>query len=61
VRAGVGTDTFDIVVIGGGVSGGLPAASYLQKAGLRVVIVEANSDLGLDRSWIGDPGNVSHG
>ena len=44
--AGAGTETFDIVVVGGGVSGGLPAATYLQKAGLRVLIVEANSELG---------------
>ena len=26
--------TFDVIVVGGGVSGGLPAATYLQKAGL---------------------------
>lgn len=37
---------FDVIVIGGGLSGGLPAASYLQKAGLDVLIVEANSELG---------------
>jgi phytoene dehydrogenase-like protein len=36
----------DVVVIGGGLSGGLPAATYLQKAGLDVLIVEANSELG---------------
>ena len=37
---------YDVIVIGGGVSGGLPAACYLQKAGLDVLIVEANSELG---------------
>jgi phytoene dehydrogenase-like protein len=37
---------YDVVVVGGGVSGGLPAACYLQKAGLEVLIVEANSELG---------------
>jgi phytoene dehydrogenase-like protein len=37
---------FDVIVVGGGVSGGLPAATYLQKAGLRVVVVEANPELG---------------
>ena len=36
----------DVVVIGGGLSGGLPAATYLQKCGLDVLIVEANSELG---------------
>jgi phytoene dehydrogenase-like protein len=35
---------YDLVVIGGGLSGGLPAATYLQKAGLDVLVVE---DLGL--------------
>jgi phytoene dehydrogenase-like protein len=38
--------TVDVIVIGGGLSGGLPAAAYLQKAGLDVLIVEANSELG---------------
>jgi len=37
---------YDVIVVGGGVSGGLPAACYLQKAGLEVLIVEANSELG---------------
>ena len=37
---------FDVIVIGGGLSGGLPAAAYLQKAGLQVLIVEANAELG---------------
>ncbi len=36
----------DLIVVGGGLSGGLPAAAYLQKAGLDVLIVEANSELG---------------
>lgn len=36
----------DVIVVGGGLSGGLPAAAYLQKAGLRVLIVEANAELG---------------
>jgi glycine/D-amino acid oxidase-like deaminating enzyme len=34
----------DVIVIGGGLSGGLPAAAYLQKAGLQVLVVEANAD-----------------
>lgn len=37
---------FDVIVIGGGLSGGLPAAAYLQKAGLQVLVVEANAELG---------------
>ncbi|PQZ95075.1 hypothetical protein CQ018_07040 [Arthrobacter sp. MYb227] len=37
---------YDILVIGGGLSGGLPAAAYLQKAGLKVLLLEANSELG---------------
>jgi phytoene dehydrogenase-like protein len=32
---------FDVIVIGGGLSGGLPAAAYLQKAGLQLLVVEA--------------------
>jgi phytoene dehydrogenase-like protein len=40
------TAGYDVVVIGGGLSGGLPAATYLQKCGLDVLIVEANSELG---------------
>src|SRR5262249_44217615 len=37
---------YDVIVVGGGLSGGLPCAAYLQKAGLDVLIVEANSELG---------------
>jgi phytoene dehydrogenase-like protein len=40
------TAAHDLIVIGGGLSGGLPAATYLQKSGLDVLIVEANSELG---------------
>jgi phytoene dehydrogenase-like protein len=40
------TAAHDLIVIGGGLSGGLPAAAYLQKSGLDVLIVEANSELG---------------
>ena len=36
-----------MIVVGGGLSGGLPAAAYLQKAGLQVLIVEANAELGV--------------
>lgn len=36
---------FDVIVIGGGMSGGLPAAAYLQKAGLKVVILERRHEL----------------
>jgi phytoene dehydrogenase-like protein len=38
-------DAHDVIVIGGGVSGGLPAAAYLQKAGLDVLVLEANSEV----------------
>jgi phytoene dehydrogenase-like protein len=37
---------FDVIVIGAGLSGGLPAATYLQKAGLRVLVIEANAEPG---------------
>jgi phytoene dehydrogenase-like protein len=37
---------YDVIVIGGGLSGGLPAAAYLQKAGLNVLLLEANAELG---------------
>ena len=36
---------FDVVVVGGGLSGGLPTAAYLQKAGLKVVILERRHEL----------------
>jgi phytoene dehydrogenase-like protein len=39
-------DAYDLIVVGGGLSGGLPAATYLQKAGLDVLVLEANSELG---------------
>jgi phytoene dehydrogenase-like protein len=39
-------DTFDVIVVGGGISGGLPAATYLQKAGLDVAVIEARPELG---------------
>ncbi len=45
-RSRRGLRMHDVIVIGGGLSGGLPAAAYLQKAGLDVLIIEANSELG---------------
>ncbi len=39
-------ETFDVIVVGGGISGGLPAATYLQKAGLDVAVIEARPELG---------------
>jgi phytoene dehydrogenase-like protein len=38
-------NTYDVIVVGGGLSGGLPAAAYLQKSGLDVLVIEANSEL----------------
>lgn len=37
---------YDIIVVGGGVGGGIPAATYLQKAGARVAIIEGRHELG---------------
>lgn len=37
--------SFDVVVVGGGLSGGLPTAAYLQKAGLRVALLERRHEL----------------
>ena len=37
---------FDVVGLGAGLSGGLPAAAYLQKAGARVALVEQGIDAG---------------
>jgi phytoene dehydrogenase-like protein len=37
---------YDVIVVGAGLSGGLPAAAYLQKAGLQVLLVEANTEAG---------------
>ena len=36
----------DVLVLGAGLSGGLPAATYLQKAGLKVVLIERGIDSG---------------
>ena len=36
----------DVVIAGAGLSGGLPAAAYLQKAGLDVVLIERGIDTG---------------
>ncbi|MBI2237330.1 MAG: NAD(P)-binding protein, partial [Actinobacteria bacterium] len=36
---------FDVLVVGGGLSGGLPTAAYLQKAGLKVAILERRHEL----------------
>ena len=38
-------DVFDVIVIGGGLSGGLPAAAYLQKAGYNPADVDAVAGL----------------
>lgn len=38
--------TFDVIVVGGGISGGLPSAAYLQKSGLNVCVVEQRPTLG---------------
>jgi phytoene dehydrogenase-like protein len=38
--------TYDVIVVGAGLSGGLPCAAYLQKAGLEVLLLEANSEPG---------------
>ena len=40
-------ESYDVIVIGGGISGGLPSAAYLQKAGLDVLLVEANAEVGV--------------
>ncbi|MEH6549283.1 MAG: NAD(P)/FAD-dependent oxidoreductase [Pseudomonadales bacterium] len=37
---------YDIIIIGAGVSGGLPAAAYLQKAGAKVLMIDANHEAG---------------
>lgn len=37
---------FDVIVVGGGQGGGLPAATYLQKAGARVALIDARHELG---------------
>ena len=33
-------EEFDVIVVGAGISGGLPAAAYLQKAGCSVAVIE---------------------
>lgn len=37
--------TFDVIVIGAGIAGGLPCAAYLQRAGLDVLVLEANPEV----------------
>jgi len=38
---------YDVIIIGAGAAGGIPAAAYLQKAGARVLLVEANDGPGI--------------
>jgi phytoene dehydrogenase-like protein len=35
---------FDVIVVGAGISGGLPAGAYLQKAGCSVAVIERDKD-----------------
>lgn len=35
--------TYDVLVVGGGISGGMSAAAYLQKAGCRVAVIERDA------------------
>ena len=37
-------EEFDVIVVGAGISGGLPAAAYLQKAGCSVAVIERDKD-----------------
>ena len=37
---------YDVIVVGAGLSGGLPAGNYLQKAGARVLMIDANQEVG---------------
>jgi phytoene dehydrogenase-like protein len=37
---------YDVIVIGAGLAGGLPAGNYLQKAGARVLMIDANQEVG---------------
>src|SRR4051812_38537073 len=37
-------EEYDIIVVGAGISGGLSAAAYLQKAGLSVAVIERDQD-----------------
>jgi phytoene dehydrogenase-like protein len=39
--------SYDAIVVGAGLSGGLPCAAYLQKAGLAVLLLEANAEPGV--------------
>ena len=44
-KRSTGSASADVVVLGGG-HNGLVAASYLARAGMRVIVVEARSELG---------------
>ena len=37
-------EEFDVIVVGAGISGGLPAAALLQKAGCSVAVIERDKD-----------------
>jgi len=37
---------YDVIIVGAGLGGGLPAGCYLQKAGARVLMIEANQEVG---------------
>jgi len=41
-----GMNEYDVIIIGAGLGGGLPAGCYLQKAGARVLMIEANQEVG---------------
>lgn len=38
------SNEYDVIIVGAGISGGVPAAAYLQKAGARVLLVDANKE-----------------
>ncbi len=40
----IAQEQYDVIVVGAGISGGLPAAAYLQKAGFSVLVIERDEN-----------------
>jgi phytoene dehydrogenase-like protein len=37
---------YDVIIVGAGLSGGLPCGAYLAKSGAKVLMVDANQEAG---------------
>lgn len=50
------SNEYDVIVVGAGISGGIPAAAYLQKAGAKVLLIDANEEPALNcKTYMSSP------